>query len=84
MGSISYAQQVEHPSFHSLCSQQGQAEEQQSTVPSEGITSTRLESVALGKWHFFRLCVAPHLDPGVIDVKGSVESLLPGEAMPGH
>lgn len=52
MSSISYAQQVEHPSFSSLCLQQGQTEEQQSTVPAEGTTFNQVGISSLGKRTF--------------------------------
>lgn len=81
MGGISYAQQVELPGFSSLCLQQEQAGEPQSAVCSGGTPSARLESADRVKRCFFRLCVAPRLDPGVMDVRGAVESVLPREAV---
>lgn len=61
MGSISYAQQVEHPNFCSLCLQQGQAEEHQSTVSSEGTTFNQVGISCLGKLAFLQAtcCTTP-------------------------
>lgn len=52
MGSISYAQQVEHPSFCGLCSQQGRAGEQQSAVSSAGATFNQVGIGCFGKMAF--------------------------------
>lgn len=80
MGGISYAQQVELPGFSSLCLQQEQAGGLQSAVCSGGTPSARLEAADGVKRRFFRLCVAPQLDPGVMDVRGAVELVLRREA----